>query len=277
MFKNSIYYMIISALAFTFLNVFVKHLERFDVAQIIFFRSSGSLVFTFWFLARNKIAPLGNKRALLILRGVAGLLSLGLFFAAIKELQIGAAVSLRYTSPIFAMFLAILFLKEKIQPLQWLFIGIAFLGVLLMKGFDNDINSTGMLLILGSAIFSGLVFIIIRKIGDRDHPVVIVNYFMVIATVISGIFMVSYWKTPEGTDWAFLLSLGLFGYVGQFFMTKAFQSSQTNFVAPLKYLEVVFTMLLGLMWFKEAYSLFTLLGIFLVIIGLSLNTILTRK
>ena len=277
MLKNSVYYMIISAMAFTFLNVFVKHLERFDVAQIIFFRSAGSLVFTFWFIARNKIAPLGNKKALLVLRGIAGLLSLGLFFAAIKELQIGAAVSLRYTSPLFAMLFALLFLKEKIKPLQWVFIGVAFLGVLFMKGFDSDITSTGMLLILGSAIFSGLVFIIIRKIGDRDHPVVIVNYFMVIATVVSGVFTFSYWTAPEGTDWAFLLSLGLFGYVGQYFMTKAFQSSQTNFVAPLKYLEVVFTMLLGLLWFNEAYSLFTLLGIFLVITGLSLNTVLTRK
>lgn len=269
--------MMISALAFTFLNVFVKHLESFNVAQIIFFRSVGSLLFTGWFLARHNIAPLGNKRTLLILRGVAGLLSMGLFFAAIKELQIGSAVSLRYTSPIFGMFFALLFLKEKIKPLQWGFIGIAFLGVLLMKGFDTEVNSLGMLYILGSAIFSGLVFILIRKIGSHDHPLVVVNYFMVISALASGLFTLLYWKTPEGTEWLFLLSLGLFGYVGQFFMTKAFQSAQTNFVAPLKYLEVIFTMVLGLIWFKEIYSTWALAGILLVIVGLSLNTFLKRK
>jgi len=277
MLKRSIYYMIISALAFTFLNVFVKYLESFHVAQIIFFRSVGSLLFTGWFLARHNISPFGNKKTLLILRGITGLLSMGLFFAAIKELQIGSAVSLRYTSPIFAMFFALLFLKEKIKPLQWLFIGIAFLGVLLMKGFDTEVNTLGTLYILGSAIFSGLVFILIRKIGDQDHPLVVVNYFMFISALASGIFTLLYWKTPEGTQWLFLLGLGIFGYVGQFFMTKAFQSAQTNFVAPLKYLEVIFTMLLGLMWFKEIYSSWTLAGILLVIIGLSLNTLLKRK
>ncbi|RMA64827.1 EamA domain-containing membrane protein RarD [Ulvibacter antarcticus] len=268
--------MFISALAFTFLNVFVKQLEQFDVPQIIFFRSSGSLIFSLGFLLRYNISPLGNKKALLILRGLAGLISLGLFFAAIKELQLGSAVSLRYTSPIFAMLFALFFLKEKIQPLQWLFIGIAFFGVLLMKGFDNDLNSLGMLFILGSAIFSGLVFIIIRKIGDRDHPVVIVNYFMVIATIVSGIFTFSNWTTPKGTDWFFLLSLGLFGYVGQLFMTKAFQSEQTNFVAPLKYLEVIFTMSLGLIFLDEKYSMWSLAGIILVLTGLTLNTLFVK-
>ncbi|GEQ86982.1 membrane protein [Patiriisocius marinistellae] len=277
MLKKSIYYMIVSAMAFTFLNVIVKLLGRFDVAQIVFFRSVGSLIFTFWFLAKHKIAPLGNKKALLVLRGVAGLLSMGLFFAAIKELQLGSAVSLRYTSPIFALIFALLFLKEKIKPIQWLFISIAFLGVLLMKGFDTEVNGIGMIYILGSAIFSGFVFIIIRKIGDRDHPVVVVNYFMIIAAIVSGFFAIYNWKTPIGLDWFFLLSLGVFGYVGQYFMTKAFQIEKTNLVAPLKYLEVIFTMLLGFMWFNEIYSFWTLAGILLVITGLLLNTLLKRN
>ena len=212
----------------------------------------------------------------MILRGLAGLISMGLFFAALKELPMGSAVSLRYIAPIFAMILAYLFLKEKIKPIQWLFISIAFCGVLIMKGFDNTMNTLGLLYVLGSAFFSGLVFILIRRIANQDHPVVIVNYFMVIATIVSGIFAINYWKTPVGIEWLFLISLGLFGYVGQLFMTKALQSAQTNLVAPLKYLEVIFTMLLGLITFDEKYSVWSLIGIFLILTGLALNTLLKR-
>jgi drug/metabolite transporter (DMT)-like permease len=268
--------MIISALAFTFLNVFVKLLDGFGVSQIIFFRSCGSLIFTTGFLVRNKISPKGNKTKLLLLRALTGLLSMGLFFAALKELQMGAAVSLRYISPIFAMFFAVFFLKEKIKSIQWLFIIVAFSGVLLMKGFDDNLNSLGLLLILSSALFSGLVFIIIRKIGTDDHPVVIVHYFMLLAAIVSGILTIAYWKTPVGIDWIILLSLGFFGYIGQLFMTKAFRTGQMNFVAPLKYLEVIFTMILGLIWLDENYTLWSIVGIFLVLLGLTFNSVFKK-
>ncbi|EDM45406.1 hypothetical protein SCB49_06352 [unidentified eubacterium SCB49] len=268
--------MIISAFAFTFLNVFVKLLDRFEVPQIIFFRSIGSLFFTTGFLLQNKISPLGNQRKLLLARAIAGLLSMGLFFAALKHLQMGSAVSLRYIAPIFAMFFALIFLKEKIKKIQWLFISIAFLGILLMKGFDDAMSPLGLLLILSSALFSGFVFILIRKIGSGDNPVVVVHYFMFIAALISGILSIAYWKTPVGVEWFYLICLGFFGYAGQLFMTKAFQTEQMNTIAPFKYLEVIFTMSLGFIWLDEKYTLMSLIGIFLVLLGLTLNTLLKK-
>ena len=64
---------------------------------------------------------LGNQKKLLVLRGLVGVLSMGLFFASVAYLSIGTAVSLRYTSPIFAAILAVVFLKEKIYKTQWVY------------------------------------------------------------------------------------------------------------------------------------------------------------
>lgn len=75
-----------------------------------------------------------------------------------------------------------------------------FCCVLVLKGFDTQIGTTGLILALASAFFSGLVFIVIRKIGDSDHPVVIVNYFMMIAVLVGGILCIPYWKTPIGWE-----------------------------------------------------------------------------
>ena len=44
-----------------------------------------------------------------------------------------------------------------------------------MKGFNTQINFTGFIFILISAIFSGLVYVLIRKIGTHDHPGFIKN------------------------------------------------------------------------------------------------------
>ncbi|MFK7748144.1 MAG: DMT family transporter [Kordia sp.] len=272
MLKKAIQFMIISAIGFAFLNAIVKYLGDFNAYQIVFFRSIGTLFFTIPLLLKYNISMLGNKRTLLILRGVVGVTSMALFFMSIKYLPIGSAVSLRYISPIFAAVFAVFLLKEKIKPIQWLFFLIAFSGVVVLKGFDTQIDTTGLLLVLGSAFFSGLVFIIIRKIGSHDHPIVVVNYFMLVALVAGGILCIPYWKTPIGWEWVLLLSLGIFGYVGQLYMTKALQLAETNKAAPLKYIEVIFTMLIGLSWFHESYTLWSLLGIVLIVIGLTLNT-----
>lgn len=269
--------MLLSTLCFTMMNLFVKYLSHFSTAQRVFFRAIGSLIFTMGYLIYYKIPILGNQRGLLILRGLVGLTSMGLFFMATNYLSIGTAVSLRYTSPIFAAILAIIFLKEKIFKTQWLYFFMAFIGVLLIKGFDNEINITGLILIVVSAFFSGLVYVVITKIGNKDHPVVIVNYFMWISTIIGGIFSINNWVTPEGTDWFFLLSLGVFGYFGQVLMTKAYQLGSANKIVPLKYIEVVFTMLLAMFWFGDEYPILSVLGVVLVVVSLVLNVLYKQK
>ena len=60
-------------------------------------------------------------------------------------------------------------------------------------------------------------------------------------------------------------------------MTKAFQSDETSMVAPLKYLEVVFMIIIGAFWFDEIYNLWTLLGIFLILLGLVYNIYLKKQ
>jgi len=271
--KQAIRFMIISTMAFACMNAIVKQLTDFGTFQIVFFRSVSSLFFTFGFLLKNKISVLGNKRKLLILRGLVGVTSMSLFFMATKYLPIGAAVSLRYMAPIFAAFFAIIFLKERIKPMQWLFFLMAFIGVLILKGFNTALNGYGLLLIFLSAIFSGLVYIVISKIGNDDHPVVVVNYFMVISTILGGLLSIGRWINPEGLQWLMFLSLGVFGYFGQVYMTKAFQVAATNQVAPLKYLEVIFTLLLGVLLFSEIYTLYSLLGIAMIVFGLILNAL----
>jgi drug/metabolite transporter (DMT)-like permease len=271
--KKAIKYMLISTLAFACMNVIVKQLNNINAHQIVFFRSAGSLFFTFGYLIRNKIPMLGNNKLLMILRGLVGVTSMTLFFMSIKYLPVGTAVSLRYLAPIFAAAFAILFLKEKVAPLRWVFFMVAFSGVLVLKGFDSQVDSYGLMLVLIASVFSGLVYVVISKIGRGDHPVVIVNYFMVIATIVGGVLSIGKWTNPVGAEWPLLLSLGFVGYVGQVYMTKAFQIAATSHVAPLKYIEVVFTLLLGIFLFGEVYTFWSLLGIAMIIGGLVLNVL----
>ena len=133
--------------------------------------------------------------------------------------------------------------------MQWFLFLVAFVGVLMIKGFGVDVNVTGLVLAILSAIFLGVTFFAIRKMGDTENSLVIINYFMIMAFLFGGIMSINNWKNPNVLEWLLLLSLGVFGYVGQLYMTKAFQFIETNVIAPLKYLEAVFMIIIGASWF----------------------------
>ena len=269
--------MLLSTLSFAFMNAIVKYLVNFSTFQLVFFRSIGSLLITYSFLKYQGIPQWGNQKKLLILRALVGVTSMFLFFWGIHFVSIGSAVTLRYISPIFAAILAVVFLKEVIKPIQWFFFLMAFVGVFLIKSYDPSGSDFGVILILLAAFFSAIVYILISKIGKKDHPVVVVHYFMLVATTLGGLGSFFTWKSPTNFDLLLLLTLGIFGFFGQLFMTKAFQNAEAHMVAPFKYVEVLFTLLFGVFVLSETYDFFHLLGAFLVIAGLVMNVLYKTK
>ena len=190
----------------------------------------------------------------------------------------GAAVALKYLSPIFAAIFAILMVKERLKPIQWFFFLLAIIGVILLKGFDVRIEMWALLLALAASVIGGFAFIFIRKIGNSEHPIVIVNYYMVTATIITGLLMIPYWKTPSTSfEWTALIGIGLTGFIAQFYMTQAMQMESVNRMAPLKYLELVYALLVGYIWYGENYTILALLGISLIMIGMVLNVIIGKR
>ena len=145
--------MLLSTLSFAFMNAIVKYLVNFSTFQLVFFRSIGSLLITYSFLKSQGIPQWGNQKKLLILRSLVGVTSMILFFWGLHYISMGSAVTLRYISPIFAALLAVVFLKEVIKPIQWIFFFMAFVGVFLIKSFDSSGSSFGVLLSLIGCFF----------------------------------------------------------------------------------------------------------------------------
>lgn len=274
--RRAIFYMIFATMAFSIMNSIVRYVDHLPTFELVFFRSVGTVFCCIVVLVRYKIPILGNQKPLLLLRATIGVMSLALFFSAIRLMPIGTAVSLRYLAPIFSAILAVIFLKEHIKALQWFFFGTAFLGVLLLKGFDPRISVEGLIIILSSAVLTGAVYVIIRKIGDRDHPVVVINYFMFVAMIVGAIVSFFNWVSPIGVEWVLLISLGLFGFVAQYFMTRALQMAEANLVTPFKYSEVVFTLIAGWIIYGEKQGLMSILAILIIVCSLIANVLVKR-
>ena len=255
----------------------IKYLIDYSTFQLVFFRSLGSLIITFSVLKTKKIFLWGNQKKLLIKRALAGVIAMFFFYWGAHYISIGSAVAIRYISPIFTAILALFFFSEIIKPLQWLFFLISFVGVILIKNFDTSGSSLGFIIVFIASFFTAIVYILISKIGKKDNPYVVVFYFMLFATFVGGLGSIFNWDTPNSTDLFLLTLLGVFGFFGQLFMTKAFQNAEAHQVAPFKYVEVIFTLMMGFLVIHESYSILHILGTFLLIFGLVLNVLYSFK
>lgn len=264
--------MIISALCFTVLNSLLRYVNHLPTFELVFFRAFGTVIICLLILLKSRIPIWGNNKPLLLARAFFGLSSMAIFFYCLKLMPVGTAVSLRYLSPIFASIFALILLKEKVKKIQWLYFTIAFIGVMVLKGVDSRISLTALLLIMCCAMLSGMVYVCIRKIGITEHPVVVVFYFLFSSMIIGGFISIFNWYQPQGIEWIILLSMGVFGFYAQYFMTKAIQIELASKVVPYKYAEAIFTIIAGWLIFGETQSLIALLAICVIIFALLANT-----
>lgn len=185
-------------------------------------------------------------------------------------------MALRYTAPVFSAVFALYFLKEKIKVWQWVALAISVIGAFVLKGVDLRIDTLSFILIILSSILVGAVFTIVRHLGSREHYLTIINYFMVIS-LLGSLFFVHKFRMPLGVEWWYVSGIGIFGLFGQLFLTRSFQLADTATVAPIKYMELVYALLLGFFLFNETYTFWPLFGMSILIFGMVLNVWVKRK
>lgn len=263
--------MLISTAAFSLMQLCVKYLSHLPTHELILFRSIISLVLSLGYILPKGINPLGNNRKFLLLRGVFGVTALSLFFITVQNIPLASAVTIQYLSPIFTAIIAIFILGEKMRKVQWLFFLVAFLGIGLLKGFDDRVSLFYLILGILSAFFAGAAYNCIRMVKDTDHPLVVVLYFPMVATPIMLVLSYFNWVSPVGWEWAIILLLGIFTQIGQVFMTLALQLEKANIVASLKYLGSLYALAYGYFLFDETYDWISLVGILLILSGVLLN------
>ncbi|RMB57153.1 DMT family transporter [Dokdonia sinensis] len=262
--------MLIAAFAFSWMNLFAKYLENFHPLQVVFFRAFGTFIFIFPFMLSRKLPIIGKNVFWLSFRGVLSFVSLALYFIVIQRIPLGSAVALRYTAPVFSAVFALIFLKEYVKFWQWIAIAISIAGAFVMKEVDLRIDTLSFTLVILSSILVGGVFTIVRYLGSREHYLTIINYFMVFS-IVGSLFFLSKWRMPVGQEWWYVCGIGVFGLFGQVFLTRAFQLADTATVAPIKYMELVYALLLGYFIFGETYGFYPMIGMGLLIFGMLLN------
>ena len=268
---TSVQSMLVSGVFFALMNVSVKFIPHIPAIEIILFRSLFSLVFSFLVLKQLGVSVFGNNKKLLIIRGIVGSIGLISFFYTLQKIPLASAVTMQYLSPIFTTILGIFLVKERVKPIQFLFFGVSFAGVIVLQGFDARVNLLYGSIGVVSALFSGLAYNVIRRLKNTEHPLVIIFYFPLVTLPVASIVSYFTWIQPIGWDWAILLWIGMCTQAAQYFMTVAYQNSNVSKVASLSYLGILYALFFGFIFFGETFGAMSYVGMGLVLAGILLN------
>jgi drug/metabolite transporter (DMT)-like permease len=263
--------MVLATMFFAVMNVMIKYIPRIGAVEIVFFRSIVSLIMSYFILSQKRIGLWGTNKKWLIIRGIAGSAGLLMFFYTIKTMPLGSAIAIQYMSPIFTSLLGIYIVRESVKPLQWIFFGLAFLGVVAIQGFDPRVTTFQVIIGVAGAVASGLAYNSIRKLRSTDNPLVIIFYFPLVTIPVTGIYLLGSWLTPTFFELAILIGIGIVTQFAQYFMTKAYQSDTLSKIASIQYIGIVFALAIGYWLFDEAYDFSSGLGIIIIISAVILN------
>ena len=276
--------LVLASLFFSFMTVCVKKTDhRIPISELVFFRSLFSLLITSFILDRKEINPWGNKKLLLILRGILGTIALVCIFYAIRNMPLSLSTIIQYTYPIFISIFAGIFINEKITKniifaliLGWLGI-LIILNPLQLSNLNVEINVFSIFIAFLGSIFTSLAYVTVKKLSFTEDVFVIIKYFPLVSIITLFPTVIINWITPNVNDLIWIFGIGLFTQLGQTFLTIGLKNLQASEASSINYLQVLFGSIWGLLFFSELININFLFGSLLVLLGTIISTSKKQK
>jgi drug/metabolite transporter (DMT)-like permease len=275
--------MLWSALAFSVMSAMVKLVgTRIPSAEIAIVRGAVTLVASYLFLRRAGISPWEAEYRWLFARGLLGFFGLHSYFYALTELPLAEATVIQFLNPILVALAAPLVLGEAFSLRDAVGSALGFFGVLFIARpaalFDalhlssshdaaHALSPMGVAVGVFGAVCSALVYLVVRKLKDKAHALVVVFHFPLLVVPLSLPLAIPIWVWPTWNEWLVLLAVGLTAQWGQMKMTESLHQETAARATAVSFAQVVFAMFFSVTLFGEVPTWSTWVGAAFVFTG----------
>jgi len=268
--------MAVSAFFFALMSLLVKLAgERLPSQEIVLARSVVSAGLSWAVLRRVGVSPWGNRRGLLLVRGVFGFAALSCFFYALVHLPLADATVIQYTNPAFTALIAVWALGESLRLREVAAVVVSLAGVVLIARpsflFGGAVGGGLPLLpagvALAGAVLSGAAYVTVRRLGASEHPLVIVFWFAMISTLGSLPLAAREALWPTAREWLLLAGVGVGTQLGQVYLTRGLKRERAGRAMTVAYLQILFAGIWGAIFFDDIPGAWSIAGALLVIGG----------
>lgn len=173
-------------------------------------------------------------------RSFCGWAGASLLFAAVAFIPMADATALSFTSPVFAMLLAMPLLGETVGRVRWSAAGIAMIGALILLRPTAASFQPAALLALGAAAAMGMELIFIKKLAGRERIFQVLLINNLIGLAIATLAVLPVWNWPTLPQWGALAGVGVLMACAQVCFINGVARADASFVAPFNYGTLVF-------------------------------------
>ncbi len=198
-------------------------------------------------------------------RALLGAAAMLLGFLAIAQLPLAVVTTYSFTTPLFAIVLAVFLLGEKVRWRRWAATGAGFCGVLVIARPGAETFDPYVLAALGSAFLIALAVILVKRFPPGESQVVMLFYFCVSSVIVALVPAIEVWRAPTASEWVLLVAVGFVGVGGHALVLKAYRTGETSFVVAFDYTKLIFAAAIGILLFSEWPDGWTLLGAAIII------------
>ena len=261
---------------FSFVSLYEVYLIRTVVSFL--------LILIFLKLTKKPIVFKTQYPLLTLCRVILFFFGFSSFYISLTVLPLGFATALFFVTPFLITIFAHFFLKEEIGIRRWSAVVVGFIGVYITLNPDfNNFNYLSLLPILCAFCYS-LSMIIIKKTSDKDSVYTQTFTFYFGAIIFSTIFyfligdgqyntsnhpasqfIFREWFVDLESSILFMATTGLTATVAFLLLFTAYSIASPAVVSPFEYSILLWSPLIGWIYFEEIPTLSTVIGILIIV------------
>ena len=195
---------------------------------------------------------------------LSGSMVLGIFYG-LKHIPLAEFVALTFSVPFFIALLSPWLLQEQVAKQSWIAITLGFIGVLFVLRPTPDHFHIAHLTTLAMSLMISLLLASARYLSTTETGWSL-NFYLPVA----GIIMFSYptlvfWTVPTSADWLLFALLGASQTAALGCYIEALRLARPAVMAPLDYLRMIWTIIVGYLIWQELPDPYTWTGIIIIV------------
>jgi len=243
---------------------------------ILFFQNILSFLIVLPYVLIKRTPLVSHKFRFILFRICLGIIALYCITHALLSVGLAETVLLNNTAPLFTPLFVWMWVRARPTLHIWIGLIIGFIGVFIILRPGYLTISTGLVFALISGVASGAIPLATRKIAHEPLSKLLFYYFATFSIVLFP-FLFFHWSSPPLHIWLLIALSSITMILAQIFIVFALRKASPIEVAPLMYTGVIFSGILGWIFWQQKIDLMTLLGMVVVCLGGILTIIYSIK
>ena len=141
----------------------------------------------------------------------------------------------------------------------------------ILFGSGSSLPVDGVAIALLGALFAAAAYVTVRKLGESEHPLVVVFYFPLVSVPLVLPIVIFDWVMPTPREWLLLFGVGLATQFAQVFMTRGLHKLPAGRATAIGYLQIVFATGWGWLVYQTLPDQYGIAGALMIIGGVLLT------